>query len=144
MTKRKQTHHSSEAEEIMRKRDQQTRNIPSEEEFAQASAAMSEINKLFAEVGDTVLRSFSGKAPLHDLYFFGHPEKEVQVHVFYETERDIEACHTNGIAKQLEDTIRVELQVRSSDSTRSEITIIHDSHEKVKKVCNGNYLQYLR
>jgi len=144
MTKRKQTHHRSEAEEIMRKRDQQALNIPSEEEFAHASAALSRINKLFAEVRDAVLRSFSSKAPLHDLYFFGHPEKKCQVHVFYDTERDIDVCHTNGIAKQLEDAIREELQVRSPDPGRFEITIIHDSHEKVQKVCNGNYLQYLK
>lgn len=144
MTKRKQTHHRSEAEESMRKRAQQTRNIPSEEEFAKASAALSRINKYFAEVRDRVLRSFGGKAPLHNLYFFGHPEKMVQVHVFFDTERDKNTCHMNGIDKQIEDAIRMELRVRNLDSTCPEIKLVYDSHENVQKVCNGNYLQYLR
>jgi hypothetical protein len=120
--------------------------LPTEEEFARAHAKMAEQNHLFARVRENLLKSTPAGVPLHDVFLFPSPNADYDAFVFYNTQRDVEACRSNGNDEMLRAAIvrAFATTLGCSETTAPTIRVLFDSHEHVKKVCNGNYFQYLR
>ena len=130
----------------MSKGRQQPPNIPTDEEFARASESMSAQHRMFATIRDHVLRLFAAQAQLHDIYFFGS-ETDYEAHIFYDSEADIERCRVNGVERMLKEAICQAFAgtAKSQGSSISPtLAFKFDSHENVKRRCNGNYDKYFR
>jgi hypothetical protein len=128
---------------VDRKKEQMRRSqVPTEEDFARAEAHMEAQNRMFATVRDNVFRSFAGRVPLHEIFLFPGPTTDYEAYVFYESDADIEACRGSGVEQAIRDAICQEF-ASTSDARSPTVAFKFDSHESVKKQCNGNYRKYL-
>lgn len=118
--------------------------IPTDEDFARADALMAARERKFAVVRDKVLRSFAGQIPLHDIFLFCGPATDYDAYVFYESTADMEACRANGAEQAIREAICQGFAEFSEHGTQPTVTFNFDSHENVKRQCNGNYDKYLR
>ena len=98
---------------------------------------------MFSTIRDHVLKSFAGRVPLHEIFLFPGPTTDYDACVFYESDADIEACRINGAEQALKDAILQGFAAIKNDSGVSPtVAFKFDSHEKVKKRCNGKTLLY--
>jgi hypothetical protein len=104
---------------------------------------MEALNRLFTTVRTTVFRSFAGRIPLHEVFLFPGATAGYQAYVFYESDADIEACRSSDLEQAIKDAICKGL-ASTSEGNQPTVAFTFDSHENVKKQCNGDYWKYLR
>ena len=116
--------------------------IPSDEDFDRASAAMERMDRFYSEISEDTLTEFTEKAAIHRICIFPDGVADCRVYIFYESDLDIVKSRENGVEEEIKRYISYLMTSRSN--AISEIAFELDSHEKVCKEANGNYLQYLR
>lgn len=120
-------------------------SIPTDEEFARASALMAARDRKCAKIKKFVFQSLNNRAPLHDVYVFPGPNTGYQVYVFYKHESDIATCRDDGNEQLIKDAILEQCAAISNDLDHAPtVAFTFDSHEQVKKQFNGDYYKYFR
>jgi hypothetical protein len=121
------------------------KNIPSDEDFARAEKMMREQFRNLGVVEKNVLQHFKNRCPLHRVVILPHDSNSFEAYVFFEHDRDIPACMSNGVAQAIEDFVYEEL-ARAGRGTRPSITIRFefDSNENVITNYQDNYWLRLR
>ena len=120
-------------------------NIPSDEEFARASRMSEERYRNLDIVEAKVIRHFKPLCPLHDLALLPYGDAGFQVYVFFEQDKDIEACNRSGVTQAILDYLYKELE-QAGRGSRDNITVRVevDSHENVVAKYQGDYDRRLR
>jgi hypothetical protein len=119
-------------------------NIPSDEDFARADRLDAERWRNLGNVSENVKQHFKRICPLHNVYLF--PERgNFRACVFFNEDKDIEACKRNGVTREIEDYVYGELELAGRGS-RPDITVAFewDSHENVLAHFEGDYFLRLR
>lgn len=115
-------------------------NIPSDEDFARASRRMEEQFRNLDLVEKNVIEHFKALCPLHELALLPFGDTGFQVYIFYEENKDIEACKRSGVTQAILDDLYKELE-QAGRGSRDSITVRVevDSHENVVAKFQGNY-----
>src|SRR5690606_38415947 len=86
-----------------------SKDIPTEEEFAKAFAALARRSRGLRDLRDIVLGHFKGHSTLHDFFIIDTSENTFFAHVFYSTNQDIANAKQTGLDKDIEATVVSEL-----------------------------------
>ncbi len=121
------------------------KNIPSDEEFARASAKAQEDNKGLDIVRNLVLNQFQDKG-VHEAFILFSPSKKIfKVYIFYQNSIQIKEAENSGINLCIKRTICNSLKmIGRIDFNINNIEFVFDSHENVKDNYEGDYFLYLR
>lgn len=118
------------------------RKVPSEEDFARASAAMQRNDQGLSVVRERLRDMFVGHG-LHEIFVRYSPRTDTFVIlVFWEFTRDIERLNLAGIDNEVRAFARRELERVGRIAHNIEVEF--DSHENVKKNLSGSYFNRLR
>ena len=143
MAKKSRSQGRAEYMALVRRKEQEKRKVPTEEDFARAHAAMAAELRILATVRDCVMRSFLFHLPLHDILLFPSRKTNYQAYVFYESNADVESCRVSGADEELKYAIAQAFASTSDTGTAPTVAVEFDSYENVKKKCNGDYRKYL-
>ena len=121
-----------------------SRNIPSEEELARASAALRRRARGLSEVRARLLARFKERG-LAEAFVMDRAEHKFHVFVFYESNDQIRAAVRSGLSAEITKTVYKELEaVGRGDRDQNEVAFEFDSHENVEKNYEGDYYLRLR
>jgi hypothetical protein len=126
---------------VVREKLRQSQSIPTREEFARAHAAMSEEIERCALLSRSVLDSLEHKTPVHDILFFGRPQKGFHAYVFYTAQSDVNKSRADGTNELIRTQIAEKVAHLYPDAP---VDVTFDSHENVQRKCNGDYYKYLK
>jgi len=120
-------------------------NIPTDDEFEQASRMMEERSRNLDEIRDLLKQHFSKKCPLYEFYILPQRDVNFRAYVFFEKDSDIDKCKSDGIVQEIENYIFNELE-RLGRGRREEITVAFelDSNESVEANYEGDYFLRMR
>lgn len=116
--------------------------IPSDEDFARAERHVRERHRGLHVVVRNVHDRFATRCPLRKFAIFpSRKPHSFHAYVFYERDRDIEACAANGTTDEIIAFAHAELErVGRGKMDETEITFEVDSHENVLANFDGDYL----
>ena len=119
--------------------------IPSEEDFDRASKMMEKRFLNLEMVRENVKRQFGNGCRLFDFRILPQRENEFRAYIFFNSDKDVEDCATNGIYERIQRSVFEELD-RAGRGKKDEITVDFeiDSHENVNAKYQGNYFLRLR
>jgi hypothetical protein len=119
--------------------------IPSDEDLARASRKMKEQSRGLDQVRENFVQTFKDRCRLYRFTIMPQGDNAFLTIVFFEKDKDLEACKKNGLDVEMMDCIYEELE-RAGRGTRSEITVRFewDSDENVERKYHGNYFDRLR
>lgn len=122
-----------------------SRNIPSEEDFARARAAMRENDRGLSAVRERILERFRNSG-VHEAFIFYSAQGDLfMAHIFYDHDRQIEESRNSGLSFRIEAAIRGELEnVGRGARDTLKIDVTFDSHENVVANYEGDYYLRLR
>ena len=120
-------------------------NIPSDEDFARASRYMKEQSRNIDKVTENVVQHFKKICPLHYFCIMDQIDVDFRAYVFFKEEKDIPACKSSGIVKDIIDFVYTELEL-AGRGKREDITVDFefDSDENVVSNYQGDYFLRLR
>jgi hypothetical protein len=117
--------------------------IPTDEEFARASAAMKYRLRGLSAVRDKILSRFHGV--LHEFFIWDCSETSFIANVFFPLEQQIGESKQSGLVSQIKEAVFEEMEnVGRGNRNTIEIEFDFDSHERVERAFNGNYFDRLR
>lgn len=120
-------------------------NIPSEEDFARAKAAIKKNDRGLSEVRELILNQF-GSRGVHELFVLFSPTTNCfGVFVFYRLIAQIEKGKQSGLAEEIVTAVFQALE-KVGRGPRSSLNVVFefDSHENVENAYGGNYYDRLR
>ena len=121
------------------------KRIPSDEDFARASAVLKKRSRGLSQVRDKILECFQNSGELHEFFILDSSEKSFRAYVFYRWERQIKKAEESGLAIKIKNAIFNELQNFGRGSRETiQLEIEFDSHENVEKNYDGDYYCRLR
>ena len=121
------------------------KDIPSDEDFAKASAALSKRSRGLSQVGDRILEQFQTSGKLHEFFIFDSSENSFKAYVFYRWKRQVKKAEESGLAIKIKDAIFHELKnVGRGDRETVQLEIEYDSHESVEQHYASDYYSRLR
>jgi hypothetical protein len=120
-------------------------NIPSDEDFARAERLDRERWRNVEMVRKRVIAHFKRICPLYDVCLLPQGDPDFRAYVFFEKDRDVEACKNSGIVQQMTDFVYAELEL-AGRGKRGDITVAFefDSDENVMAKFAGDYFLRLR
>jgi hypothetical protein len=123
----------------------QMNKVPSDEDFARANRVMQERFRNLSIVEENIVQRFERRCPLAKFVLLPHDERSFEAYVFFETDKDIDACKRSGVTQEIIEAVYEELE-RAGRGTRPGITVRFgwDSHENVVINYDGDYLLRLR
>lgn len=121
------------------------RKIPSEEDFARASAAMRKRARGLGQVRERILSRFGESGEIYEFYILDGSESSFRAYVFYSLDAHIAEAEESGLASRIKAAVFEELE-RVGRGTRDEIQVYFDfdSDENVEANYEGNYFLRLR
>ena len=120
-------------------------DIQIEADIARAEAADLEDDRGLNDVSEIIIKKFKTKGVYKIFMFYSDDPIRFGARVFYETNDQVAAAKKSGLNDEVCHAVyQALLQVGRSSATPENVDCEFDSHENVKKVCNGNYLTYLR
>lgn len=120
------------------------KNVPSEDEFAKASAAIRNRSRGLSEVRDKVLSLFKHSGELYEFFILDSSENTFRAYVFYRWDRQIEESVLSGLADKIKSTVFTSLEQIGRGSMNSiKVDFEFDSHETVERNFGGNYYNRL-
>jgi hypothetical protein len=121
-----------------------SKNIPSEEDFARASAAMKNRSRGLSDVRDRILERFKPSGELHEFFILDCSERSFRAYVFYPRMEDITAAVQSGLEVRIKNAVFDELE-KAGRGNRDTVTIEFelDCHENVEREYEGNYYNRL-
>ncbi len=121
-----------------------TKNIPSEGDFARASAKMKQRSRGLSEVRERILHRFQRSGELHEFFILDCSDRSFRAYVFYLQEKDIKQAENSGLEARIKDAVFNELEnVGRGDRQSVEVAFELDSHENVEREFEGNYYNRL-
>ena len=121
------------------------RNIPSEEELAQASAALRQRSRGLDEVREKVLSEFQSDERLHEFFIWDCSEMSFKAYIFYEKKSNIAEAEKDGLSSAIRNFIHDALEDVGRGSRDSlSVDFEFDSHENVVGNYEGDYYLRLR
>ena len=122
------------------------RNIPSDEEFEQASRMMENAFRGLEIVEKRVMERFGNECRL--VHFFilpGRNDREFHAYIFFKGNSDVKACKAQGIVDDIVDFVYEQLE-DIGRGNRKNIRVLFevDSDENVRKNYEGDYYLRLR
>lgn len=114
--------------------------IPSEADFERAKKIQREMDSHFKRIRENILGAFGDAIPIHEIFIFPDTDTNYSVVVFMNTNADVQQ-HTNA---EMGPKLRKAFEEEFDKWNSSTCDVTFDSHENVKRISNGNYLQYLR
>ena len=122
-----------------------TKNIPSDEDFARASAKMKERSRGLSDVRERILDRFQPGGELHEFFIWYCSDRSFRAYVFYPHETDIKQAETSGLEARIKEAVFDELENVGRGNRQSvEVEFELDSHENVERGFEGNYYNRLR
>lgn len=120
-------------------------NIPTEEEFARASAALERRSRGLSQIRDNILCNYAQKYKLHEFFILDSTETSFGAYVFFKKEKDIKNAEEKCLIEEIKTIIYTQLE-NSGRGDRDKITVIFefDSHENVRRKFGGDYFNRLR
>lgn len=120
-------------------------NIPSEEDFARARAAMRKNDRGLSEVREQILKRF-GEFDVHEVFMFYSPNAEsFGAFIFYRWDQQIREAEKSGLASRIKEAVLEELEnVGRGDRSTLRVEFEFDSHENVERNYEGDYFLRLR
>lgn len=122
-----------------------SRDIPSEEDFARARAVMSERDRGLSDVRARLLERFRDQG-LHEIFVLFSPASGTFVaRLFFRTNKQVAEAAITGLAAQIESAVVDELE-NVGRGIRSTLKIVseYDSHENVVANFEGDYFLRLK
>ena len=86
-----------------------TKNIPSDEDFARASAKMKERSRGLSDVRERILDRFQPGGELHEFFIWDCSDRSFHAQVFYPRETDIKQAETSGLDARIKEAVFNEL-----------------------------------
>ena len=121
-----------------------TNSIPSEEDFARASAAIRRRSRGLSDVRERILEQFKPSGAIHEFFILDCSEHSFRAYVFYPQDKDIQEAETSGLETQIRDAVFDELEnVGRGDRSAVQVEFELDSHESVERSFEGNYYNRL-
>ena len=118
--------------------------IPSEEDFARASAAMKQRMRGLSEVKDRIKSQFEDSGVLDELFISSQSETSFTAIVFLNKDDDIAEAEQSGLTAKIKDAVYGELgKVGRGDRNAIEVAFEFDSYENVRRNY-GNYYNRIR
>ncbi len=120
-------------------------NIPSEEDFARARAAMRNRDRGLSDVRSRILGRFQN-AGLHEAFVSFSPANNTFVaHLFYRRNDQIKEADESGLTSRIKDAVVEELEsVGRGNRDAINVDFEFDSHENVEANYEGDYYLRLR
>ena len=121
------------------------KNIPTEEEFARASAILKERSRGLSQVRENILTIFGGGNGVHEFFILGGAGKHFTAYIFYQWDREIKEREDSGFSADIIESVFEEMdRVGRGNKKEIKINFEFDSHEVVQKKYKGNYYNRLR
>jgi hypothetical protein len=121
-----------------------SKNIPSEEDFARASAAMKRRSRGLSDVREKILERFKRSGEVHEFFVLDSSERSFRAYVFYPQDKDIQEAEKSGLEARIKDAVFNELEnVGRGERNTVEVEFEFDSHENVERQFEGNYYNRL-
>lgn len=123
----------------------ESKNIPTDEEFERASQQMREGSRNLDRVREMVLQTFKGKYPLHDFFIMDQRDVDFRAYVFFKENKDVEESRHSHIDQEIIECVYAELE-RAGRGKKNEIKVAFefDSDENVEAKFEGDYYLRLR
>lgn len=119
--------------------------VPSEEEFARAKAAMRNRDRGLAQVRETLLKGWAKDGICQVFILYSEKTKGFGSFVFFETEKQATAALRDGLGSKLKEKIVEELEKAGRGTKDSLLVSVEiDSDENVQKNFEGDYYSRLR
>jgi hypothetical protein len=126
-------------------REMSKSNIPSEEEFARAKAAMRNKDRGLSDVRERVLRRFHDRGVHEFFILYSTPTNTFGAYVFYASDREIAKGGESGLSAEIRDAVYEELTaVGRGERDTLDVVFEFDSHENVERNYEGDYFNRLR
>lgn len=119
-------------------------NIPSDEDFARASAVLKHRSRGLSEVSEKILARFKTGGEIHEFFILDGSEHSFGAYVFYPTDADIVKAAESGLESRIKDAVFEELEnVGRGNRNTVEVEFEFDSHENVERNYEGDYYNRL-
>ena len=120
-------------------------NIPSDDDFARARAAMRERDRGLSDVRSKLLGRFRHDG-LHEAFILYSPADEIFVaHLFFLHDDQIKEAEESGLASQIKQAVIEELEsVGRGNRDALKVEFGFDSHDNVEANFEGDYFLRLR
>ncbi|EDY16741.1 hypothetical protein CfE428DRAFT_5704 [Chthoniobacter flavus Ellin428] len=119
-------------------------NIPSEDDFARASAAIKRRSRGLSEVRAEILDHFRD-SPLREFFILDCSEYAFRAYVFYKSQKDIPAAEAFGLSERIKNIVYQELgKAGRGKPEEIRVDFEFDSEENVKRNYEGDYYNRLR
>ena len=120
-------------------------NIPTEEEFARASAALERGSRGLSQIKENILCDYSQKYKLREFFIFDSTETSFRAYIFFEKEKDVSTAKAKGLLDEIKSIVYAELEsVERGTRDKLNLAFEFDSHENVENKFDGNYFDRLR
>ena len=120
-------------------------NIPTEEEFAKASAILEARSRGLSEVRTRILDKFKHRNKLHEFFIFDSSETTFIAYIFFHSQQQIQKAKQDGDVNEIIESVFSEMKnVGRGDRSEINIQFELDSHENVEKMYKGDYFLRLR
>ena len=118
--------------------------IPSEDDFARASAAVKKRSRGLSEVRERILGQFKTSGLLHEFFVLDCSDRKFRAYVFYPKDTEIAKADESGLEAEIESAVFDALALVGRGG-RSVVEVIFetDSHENVERMFQGNYYNRL-
>ena len=121
-----------------------SRNTPSDEEFARASAALRCRARGLSEARTRLLERFKEKG-LREIFIMDRAEYKFHAFVFYETNAQIQEAAASGLSREITLALHDELEaVGRGSCDENQVAVEFDSQENVEANYEGDYYLRLR
>ena len=119
--------------------------IPSDEEFARASAAMRKRSRGLSLVREQVVSQFRENGEIHEFFIMDCSEFSFRASVFYRWNRQIQEAKESGLEPRIIAATYDELEKAGRGDLRTiEVEFDFDSQENVEANFEGDYFLRLR
>lgn len=121
------------------------RNVPSQEDFARAKAAMNKDDQGLADVRRQIMTQFGSRGVHQVLILYSRTTKSFGVFVFLQSNTQVASAHESGLVSEIEDAALQALEdVGRGSKSSLDVRFELDSDENVQMDFAGNYYHRLR
>jgi hypothetical protein len=120
-------------------------SIPSDDDFARASAALKQRSRGLEEVRKMILAEFDEDGAVCEFFILDSSDRSFRAHVFFNLDQQIEKARQAGLTQRIEDAVFRALQTAGLGARDEiEVEFEFDSQENVERNFEGNYYNRLR
>ncbi len=120
-------------------------NIPSDEDFARASAALSRRSRGLSQVSERILNLFRKSDDIYEFFIMDCSDTSFRASVFFRWNLQIKEANDSGLSARIINAVYAELEsVGRGARSAIKVEFEFDSHENVELNYEGDYFLRLR